>query len=286
LFDLTPCLEAILVPIQINLRLADPEPVSPPVEAPAPQRLRRERPAVPRGVHRGTPHHGWYLPCKHALDFAAALLLAVPALPLVVFAALAVKLTSRGPAFYTQTRVGKGGRPFTILKLRTMVHKCESLTGPRWSMPGDPRVTPVGWFLRVSHLDELPQLLNVLRGDMSLIGPRPERPEFVPELERALPAYRQRLALRPGVTGLAQVQLPPDSDLNSVRRKLAHDLYYIQHVSPWLDLRLLVCTGFYALGIPFRVLSKVLRIPTSEKVERAVPVAVTEYGFPRGRATA
>ena len=132
-----------------------------------------------------------------------------------------------------------------------MIHNCESLTGPRWSMPGDPRITPVGWFLRRTHLDELPQLLNVLRGEMSLIGPRPERPEFVPELERELPGYTQRLAVRPGVTGLAQVQLPPDTDLDSVRRKLAHDLYYIRHVSPWLDLRLLVCTAFYALGVPF-----------------------------------
>jgi lipopolysaccharide/colanic/teichoic acid biosynthesis glycosyltransferase len=232
------------------------------------------------------PRHGWYLPCKNVADFLIALLLAVPALPLLLLIALLVKLTSRGPAFYTQTRLGKGGRPFTIFKLRTMVHKCESLTGPRWSMPGDPRVTPVGWLLRASHLDELPQLLNVLRGDMSLIGPRPERPEFVPELERALPAYRQRLLLRPGVTGLAQVQLPPDADLTSVRRKLAHDLYYIRHSSPWLDLGLLVCTGFYALGVPFRVLSKVLRIPASDAVERAVPVAVHDNGVPRVRASA
>jgi lipopolysaccharide/colanic/teichoic acid biosynthesis glycosyltransferase len=246
--------------------------------------VRRERPAA-RPLPP-VPRHGWYLACKNVADFTAALLLAVPALPLVLLAALVVKLTSRGPAFYTQRRVGKAGRLFTIFKLRTMVHKCESLTGPRWSMPGDPRVTPFGWFLRVSHLDELPQLLNVLRGEMSLIGPRPERPEFVPELERALPAYRQRLAVRPGVTGLAQVQLPPDADLTSVRRKLAHDLYYIQHLGPWLDLRLLICTGFYALGIPFRVLSKVLRIPASEAVERAVPVAATDNGVPRGRASA
>src|SRR5205085_11405871 len=107
----------------------------------------------------------------------------VPAAPVIALAALLLKLTSHGPAFYTQTRVGRNGRLFTIYKVRTMLHRCESLTGPRWSVPGDPRITAVGCLLRVTHVDELPQLLNVLRGEMSLIGPRPERPEFVPELE-------------------------------------------------------------------------------------------------------
>jgi lipopolysaccharide/colanic/teichoic acid biosynthesis glycosyltransferase len=212
--------------------------------------------------------HRWYPPFKALLDFLLAAALCLPALPVVLLAALAVKLTSRGPAFYTQTRVGRRGRPFVIYKLRSMIHNCESLTGPRWSIPGDPRVTPVGWFLRLSHLDELPQLLNVLRGEMSLIGPRPERPEFLPELERELPAYAQRLAVRPGVTGLAQVQLPPDTDLGSVRRKLAHDLYYIRHLSPWLDLRLLACTALYAAGVPFRVAGRLLAIPGRGVIEQ------------------
>jgi lipopolysaccharide/colanic/teichoic acid biosynthesis glycosyltransferase len=203
-------------------------------------------------------------------DFVLAALLCVPALPVVALAALAVKLTSRGPAFYTQTRVGRRGRLFTIYKLRSMIHNCESLTGPRWSMPGDPRVTPVGWFLRVSHLDELPQLLNVLRGEMSLIGPRPERPEFLPELERELPAYGLRLEVRPGVTGLAQVQLPPDTDLGSVRRKLGCDLYYVRHLNPWLDLRLLACTALHAAGVPFRMSRRWLGIPGREDVETGV----------------
>src|SRR5262249_10833042 len=123
---------------------------------------------------------------------------------------------------------------------------------------------------RVRQLDELPQLLNVLRGDMSLIGPRPERPEFMPELERELPGYRKRLAVRPGVTGLAQVQLPADSDVNSVRRKLAYDLYYIERLSPWLDLRLVVCTFFYALGVRFERLGRWFRIPKVEQVEQAM----------------
>jgi lipopolysaccharide/colanic/teichoic acid biosynthesis glycosyltransferase len=231
-------------------------------------RLRRERLALRTPVY--PLRHRWYARCKFIADFAIAVLLTVPALPIVLLSALLVRLTSRGPAFYTQTRVGKNGRRFMILKVRTMIHNCESLTGPRWSMPGDPRITPIGWFLRATHLDELPQLLNVLRGEMSLIGPRPERPEFIPELERAMPAYRQRLNVRPGVTGLAQVQLPPDTDLESVRRKLAHDLYYIRHLSPWLDIRLLLCTAFYALGVPFRILSRTLRVPASSEIERSM----------------
>ncbi len=151
-----------------------------------------------------------------------------------------------------------------------MIHKAESLTGPRWSLPGDPRITRIGNFLRLTHLDELPQLLNVLRGHMSLIGPRPERPEFLPELEREMPGYRQRLSVRPGVTGLAQVQLPPDSDVDSVRRKLAYDLFYVQRISPWLDVRLLICTGFYALGVPYSTLGRWFRIPKLEEVEKAM----------------
>ena len=217
-----------------------------------------------------TPRLSWYLPFKAALDVAAALMLLVLTAPLILVAALLVKLTSSGPAFYTQTRVGRRGRLFTIYKIRTMIHNCESLTGPRWSMPGDPRITWVGRLLRLSHLDELPQLLNVLRGEMSLIGPRPERPEFVPELDKAIPCYRNRLVIRPGVTGLAQVNLPADTDLLSVRRKLAYDLYYIQQVNPWLDLRILLCTALYSVGVPFRLSRKLLRVPTGEALERAM----------------
>ena len=210
----------------------------------------------------------------------------IPALPIILLAALVVKWTSRGPAFYSQTRVGKDGKHFTIYKLRTMIDNCESLTGPRWSMPGDPRVTPLGWLLRKSHLDELPQLLNVLRGEMSLVGPRPERPEFVPDLERSLPNYRQRLQVRPGVTGLAQVQLPPDTDLESVRRKLAHDLYYVLHLGPWLDVKLLLCTALYALGVPFRWLSRLLGVPASAAIEKDVRALVPEAPTQRPRLSA
>jgi lipopolysaccharide/colanic/teichoic acid biosynthesis glycosyltransferase len=216
------------------------------------------------------PRRSWYLPCKALADWICALVLLVLTAPVLLLAALVVKLTSSGPAFYSQTRVGKNGRLFTIYKLRTMLHNCESLTGPRWALPGDPRVTLVGRVLRLSHLDELPQLANVLRGDMSLIGPRPERPEFMPKLNKAIPAYHGRLAVRPGVTGLAQVNLPADTDIDSVRHKLVYDLYYIRRLSFWLDLRILLCTVLYAAGVPFRVSRRVFGVPSGAAVERAV----------------
>jgi lipopolysaccharide/colanic/teichoic acid biosynthesis glycosyltransferase len=232
-----------------------------------PARNRTPNPTPLPAPAAAPPASAWYTPCQVVLDRAAALTLLVLTGPLVVLLAALVRLTSRGPAFYTQTRLGRGGVPFTIYKLRTMVNRCESLTGPRWSLPGDPRVTALGRFLRASHLDELPQLVNVLRGDMSLIGPRPERPEFLPELEAACPGYRERLAVRPGVTGLAQVQLPADTCIDSVRLKLAYDLYYIRHVGLRLDLMLLVCTALYALGLPFGVAARLLRVPRGEEVE-------------------
>jgi lipopolysaccharide/colanic/teichoic acid biosynthesis glycosyltransferase len=180
-----------------------------------------------------------------------------------------VRLTSRGPAFYSQIRLGLGGRPYRIYKFRSMVLDSEAATGARWSTPGDPRVTPLGRILRATHLDELPQLWNVLRGEMSLVGPRPERPEFVVQLERAIPYYRERLTVRPGVTGLAQVQLPPDVDLRSVRRKVAYDLYYTRHMSLWLDLRLIASTAAGVLGVPFAVSRTILRIPSGAVIEHA-----------------
>ncbi len=209
------------------------------------------------------------------LLFAAVLL--VLAAPVLALTALAVKLTSRGPVLYSQVRVGRGGRPFTLYKIRSMIHDCEKASGVQWSRPGDPRVTRVGAFLRKTHLDELPQLWNVLRGDMGLVGPRPERPEFTPALERAIPHYRDRLAVRPGVTGLAQVQLPPDSDLTSVRRKLAYDLYYIRYRGLWLDLRLVACTAVHMLGVPYESLRSLFGMPRPEAVE----AAFEEHGRPR-----
>jgi lipopolysaccharide/colanic/teichoic acid biosynthesis glycosyltransferase len=223
----------------------------------------------------------WYLPCKAVADWTCALVLLLLTAPVMLLAALLVKLSSSGPAYYSQTRVGKNGRLFTIYKLRTMLHNCESLTGPRWALPGDPRVTWVGRLLRLSHLDELPQLVNVLRGDMSLIGPRPERPEFMPRLHKAIPAYYGRLGVRPGVTGLAQVNLPADTDIDSVRRKLAYDLFYIRRLSFWLDVRILLCTVFYAVGVPFRVSRRLFGLPTDSRVDRAVGHLLDNYATDR-----
>jgi lipopolysaccharide/colanic/teichoic acid biosynthesis glycosyltransferase len=184
------------------------------------------------------PVHPWYEACRQGIEYLAGALLLAAALPVIAIAILLIKLTSRGPAFYLQTRLGRYGRLYTIYKLRTMVNNCERYSGACWAKTNDPRVTAIGWVLRKLHIDELPQLWNVLKGDMSLIGPRPERPEFLHELEKAIPQYRLRLLVRPGITGLAQVQLPPDTDLASVRRKLPYDLFYVRHSSPWLDLRI------------------------------------------------
>src|SRR5437867_2933027 len=209
-----------------------------------------------------------YARLKAVMDIVLALALMALAAPLVIIAALMVKLTSRGPAFYSQTRLGLRGRPYTLYKIRTMRHNCEHLTGPCWSVLGDPRITRVGRFLRRTHLDELPQLWNVLRGEMSLVGPRPERPEFVAGLEVVVPYYRARLAVRPGMTGLAQVQLPADTDLASVRRKLAYDLYYVRQLSLWLDVRVLASTVLYVWGVPFPALCRLFWLPGREAVER------------------
>ncbi len=188
--------------------------------------------------------------------------------PFVLLACLAVKLTSRGPAIYTQVRLGRHGRPFRIFKIRTMHHDCEGTTGPRWSIPGDPRITLVGRFLRMTHLDELPQLLNVLRGEMALVGPRPERPEIADQLKRLVPHYADRTGAIPGLTGLAQIQLPPDADTESVRRKLTCDLYYMRHRTRWVDFRILVATATGVIGIPFDRLHRLLKLPSLAQIER------------------
>jgi lipopolysaccharide/colanic/teichoic acid biosynthesis glycosyltransferase len=219
----------------------------------------------------------WYGSCKTILEFCACLVMLVLAAPVILFAAVLVKLTSRGPAFYTQTRLGLDGREYTIYKLRSMFHNCERHSGACWSTAGDPRVTPVGRWLRRLHIDELPQLWNVLRGDMSLVGPRPERPEFIPHLEEALPLYRLRRGVLPGVTGLAQVQLPPDTDLESVRRKLAYDLYYVYNGNLWLDVQLLAATAIHVMGVPYSLIGKFLFLPRSETVEAAYQSLSAEH---------
>ncbi|MGO9112641.1 MAG: sugar transferase [Thermoguttaceae bacterium] len=183
-----------------------------------------------------------YFRWKSPIDRCMAAALLVPGLPVIAVLVLLVRLTSRGPGIYKQARVGKDGRKFMMYKIRTMRQDAEVATGPVWTQVHDPRITPLGKVLRKLHLDELPQLFNVLKGEMSLVGPRPERPEFVRVLAEAIPGYRNRLAVRPGVTGLAQINLPPDSDLTSVRRKLLLDCEYIERANLLLDVRLALCT--------------------------------------------
>jgi lipopolysaccharide/colanic/teichoic acid biosynthesis glycosyltransferase len=186
---------------------------------------------------------------KAALDYSLAVTLLVLTAPLIAFCAVLVRLTSRGPAFYSQQRVGQFGRVFTIYKLRTMYHQCERLTGPKWSVPGDPRVTPLGRVLRACHVDELPQLVNVLRGQMSLIGPRPERPEIAAQLARSIEDYNARSAVLPGITGHAQVHLPPDTSVADVRDKVCLDRYYLGRLSVWFDLVTLALTALKVAGL-------------------------------------
>jgi lipopolysaccharide/colanic/teichoic acid biosynthesis glycosyltransferase len=210
---------------------------------------------------------GWYPTVKGAIDYVTAALLLPVALPVIAVAAVLVKLTSPGPVFYTQTRVGLNGRLFKIVKVRTMYHNCEVGTGPQWSQKGDTRVTPVGRVLRLLHIDELPQLWNVLRGEMSLVGPRPERPEVIRAkgLDQLVPGYMHRLLVKPGVTGLAQVQLPADTDITSVRYKVVYDLYYILNQSLWLDARVVAATLFKAFLGP-KWLRRVFLLPSRKKV--------------------
>lgn len=188
------------------------------------------------------PHRRSYAEAKTVLDYVLASLLLVIFLPILFACALLVKLTSKGPVFYRQLRVGQHGRLFEIIKLRTMRIHAEKETGPVWARDKDPRVTWVGRWLRRSHLDELPQLFNVLRGEMSLVGPRPERPIFVDEFNRTIRGYYRRLSVRPGITGLAQVRYRYDETLRDVRKKLAYDLLYTRRMCWYLDLSICILT--------------------------------------------
>jgi len=167
------------------------------------------------------------------------LILALPLLPLIV---LAIRLDSKGPVFYTQTRVGKNGRIFKVVKFRTMRQDAEAASGPQWAGDNDPRVTRVGRFLRSSRLDEIPQLWCVLKGDMAFVGPRPERPEFIALLSKEIPYYGVRHMVRPGLTGWAQVKYKYGSTIEDSREKLQYDLFYMKNASIGLDLLIMFQT--------------------------------------------
>jgi lipopolysaccharide/colanic/teichoic acid biosynthesis glycosyltransferase len=198
------------------------------------------------------PKRRAYLPVKFVIEWFIALMLVLVTSPIALMLMILVKLTSRGPAIYAQTRLGKNGKLFRIYKLRTMAHNAEAASGPVWARVNDSRVTKLGAFLRRTHLDELPQLWNVLCGQMALIGPRPERPEIATRLEPHVPGWRGRLAVRPGITGLAQMILPADdpndTTYKGVRQKVAHDVYYVREVGLRMDMRISFCTFLYFFG--------------------------------------
>jgi len=179
---------------------------------------------------------------KRTLDIVASLALLLLTLPTLLVAAIAVKLDSKGPILYRQERVGRRGQIFHIAKFRTMRVDAEQISGPQWASVGDPRVTRVGRFLRRMRIDELPQILNVLKGEMSLVGPRPERPFFVERLAADIPFYAERHRVRPGITGWAQVNHPYGASVADARAKLSYDLYYIKNSSLLFDLAILVRT--------------------------------------------
>jgi len=178
---------------------------------------------------------------KRAFDFGLALIFITVTLPFWGLIALLIKATSRGKVFYRQERVGKNGAAFRLVKFRSMVERAEE-SEPVWAEENDKRVTRVGKLLRKLHADELPQLLNVLRGEMSLVGPRPERPEFVEMLEREIHYYGLRHLVKPGLTGWAQINHPYAASLEDSKIKLEYDLYYIAHMGLGFDLRILLRT--------------------------------------------
>jgi sugar transferase (PEP-CTERM system associated) len=178
-----------------------------------------------------------------AYSLFLAVVVAVVTAPIMLLVALVVRLSSPGPVLYRQRRVGQGDVPFTLYKFRSMYVDAESRTGAVWATKNDPRITPAGRWLRRLRLDELPQLFNVLKGEMSLVGPRPERPEFVTELEKKIPYYGQRHCVKPGITGWAQINYKYGETIEDTINKLEYDLYYIKNMSPALDFLIIFHTA-------------------------------------------
>ncbi len=180
-----------------------------------------------------------YWQIRPMVDFSIALISLIIASPVFVVIGMIIKISSSGSVFYTQVRVGKNGQYFNIIKFRTMNTDAESKTGPVWASKADTRITGLGRFLRKTHMDELPQLINVLIGDMSVIGPRPERPHFIDMLSKEIRGYERRLSVKPGITGLAQCSHKYDETIRDVRRKLRYDVLYIEKMCLMLDLKIL-----------------------------------------------
>jgi Undecaprenyl-phosphate glucose phosphotransferase len=194
---------------------------------------------------RESPHFGLNVVIKRVMDVVLSLTGLILLTPLLLAIAVLVKLSSRGPVFYRQERCGLNGQSFQMLKFRSLRVDAEVQTGPVWAQKNDPRRTRLGAFLRKTSLDELPQLFNVLKGDMSLVGPRPERPVFINQFRKTIPNYMVRHSVKSGITGWAQVNGWRGN--TSLRKRVQYDLYYITHWTPWLDLRILVLTVFKGL---------------------------------------
>jgi lipopolysaccharide/colanic/teichoic acid biosynthesis glycosyltransferase len=189
----------------------------------------------------------WEEAAKRTLDIVLSTLVLIIGLPIWLFVAMLVKVTSKGPAIYSQERIGRDGKPYRIYKFRSMRTDAE-VAGPQWASKNDPRVTPLGRFLRKSHLDEVPQFWNVLIGDMSLVGPRPEREFFVKKLIEEIPYYNRRHKVRPGITGLYQAMIDKyDEDLDDVRMRVKYDLMYLESMSFRMDVKILVRTAYMML---------------------------------------
>jgi lipopolysaccharide/colanic/teichoic acid biosynthesis glycosyltransferase len=189
---------------------------------------------------------------KRIVDLVGAFLAGIPFLILIPFVMLANAFLSRGPLFFRQTRVGKGGKLFEVVKFRSMNPDAEDQSGAVWASEDDDRVTALGHWLRRTHLDELPQVINVIKGEMSLVGPRPERPEFVAALSQSIPFYRARHAVRPGITGWAQIHQDYGDSYERAKEKLEYDLYYLKRQSPVLDTEIILRTFTKVLGLKGR----------------------------------
>lgn len=213
-----------------------------------------------------------YFQIKNGVERLAGALLLIPASPVILACWLAVRLTSKGPGFFKQTRVGLGGQLFDVYKLRTMRQDAEA-DGPQWSVKGDSRITRLGRIFRTLHLDELPQLINVVKGEMVLVGPRPERPEFVGILSEEIPGYRRRLWVKPGITGLAQINLPPDCGLRCVERKQVLDLHHIDTANAWLDTRMVLVTALRLCCISNDRLVRTLGLDRKDLLKDCPPLA-------------
>ncbi len=179
---------------------------------------------------------------KPLLDRIISIIGLIIVSPVIFAVGLIIKLTSPGPVFYTQERVGKNDRLFKIIKFRTMRIDAESQGGPVWAKKNDLRITTFGKFLRKTHIDELPQLINVIKGDMSIVGPRPERPFFISKFKDNIPGYAKRLSIKPGITGLAQCYHKYDETIRDVQRKLRYDILYIKRMCWSLDLKIFLLT--------------------------------------------